>query len=76
MIVERKIVNENIKRSRDVLAQMVNTLDRIMDGKMTQTQAARELGITPQMFNNNINHNFIPFIRRNQICLKNTCWSL
>lgn len=67
MSVERKIVNENIKRSRDVLAQMVNTLDRIMDGKMTQTQAARELGITPQMFNNNINHNFIPFIRRNQI---------
>lgn len=60
-------MNENIKKSRDALAQMVQILDRIMNGKMTQSQAARELGITPQMFNNNINHNFIPFIRRNQI---------
>lgn len=62
-------MRENIERSKEKLDEMAALLGEVLDGKLSQAQAAKKLGITPQAFGKMTDNQspFAPYIKKNCI---------
>ena len=64
----RKTTNkEKIEKAKKELETLSAILGKILDDTMTQTEAARKLGITPQEFRNETIGNFTNYVKKKNI---------
>ena len=64
----RKTTNkEKIEKAKKELETLSAILGKILDDTMTQTEAARKLGITPQEFRNETIENFTNYVKKKNI---------
>ena len=64
----RKTTNkEKIKKAKKELETLSAILGEILDDTITQTEAARKLGITPQEFRNETIGNFTNYVKKKNI---------
>lgn len=62
-----KLNRERIEDCKETLDQLSNLLGEVLDGKKTQAQIAKELGITSQELNHNLNSKFSNYLKKNHV---------
>lgn len=60
-------MKKNVRRAKEQLENMIEVLNDILEGKLTQAQAAAKFGISPQNFGRYTTSSFVfaPYIKKN-----------
>lgn len=59
--------SQEIRKSKENLQNIINVLDKILAGKITQSEAAAMMGFSPQDFGRYVNISFSPYIKKKNI---------